>query len=87
MAKDMHSNVLKMLDNDTSKLVEKLAINIDELELSAGAEEMLFRNQIFTIKDFVDAVDAGKNVDSFDGTTEENAEEILQAMKAIGYVE
>ena len=65
---------------------EYMDVWMDELELSAGAEEMLSKNGIGIIKDFLDYLDSGKAISQLDGINQEIEDEILEELSKIGFL-
>ena len=66
--------------------MEFMGIRMDELELPAGAEEVLYKNQIGTIKDFLDYIDSGKSVGDLAGIDQEAENDILENLSKLGFV-
>ena len=62
-----------------------MGLYMDELELSAGAEAVLYKNQISTIKDFLDYLDSGREVADLGEISEEAEAEILKALEELGF--
>ena len=66
---------------------EYFGIGMDELELSAGALEVLRKNQITRISELLDYLDTGKTIDDINGMSDDIAEEIVDGLERLGFVE
>lgn len=65
--------------------MEHMNICIDELELAAVAEEILYKNQINYLSDLMDYLDKGKKITDIEGISEENADEIEAELAKLGF--
>ena len=66
---------------------EYFGIGMDELELFAGALEVLRKNQITRISELLDYLDTGKTIDDINGMSDDIAEEIVDGLEKLGFVE
>ncbi len=64
---------------------EYMGVGMDELELSAGALEVLRKNQITKISELLDYLDTGKTIDDVNGMNSDIAEEIVDGLGKIGF--
>jgi len=66
-------------------LVEDAEMYMDELELSASADEILSKNQIKSVKLLLDYLDKGNTIGDLTGIDGEIADEIINGLKTIGF--
>ncbi len=66
-------------------VLEHMGIGLDELELSAGALEVLRRSQIRTVGNFLDYLDKGKTISDIDGMNSEIEDEIVEGLTRLGF--
>lgn len=83
----------QMVMNDLTRpkrhgiLVDDAEMFMDELELSASTNEVLGKNQISTVKSFLDYLDSGKSISDLNGISDEVVSEIIEGLKTIGFIE
>ena len=65
---------------------EMMDIGLDELELSAGALDVLHRSQISKVDDLLDYLDTGKSISEIDGMRDEMEDELLEGLAKLGFV-
>ena len=66
-------------------VMEYMGIGLDELELSAGALEVLRRSQIKKVSDFLDYLDTGKTIGDIEGMNSDIEDEIVEGMERLGF--
>ena len=66
-------------------VLEHMGIGLDELELSAGALEVLRRSQIRTVGNFMDYLDKGKGISDIEGMNSEIEDEIVEGLTRLGF--
>ena len=65
---------------------EMMDIGLDELELSAGALDVLHRSQISKVDDLLDYLDTGKSISEIDGMGDEVEDELLEGLAKLGFI-
>lgn len=66
-------------------VLEHTGIGLDELELSAGALDVLHKNQVTKVGDFLDFLDSGKTIGDIDGMNSEIEEELVEGLSRLGF--
>ena len=66
-------------------VLEHMGIGLDELELSAGALEVLRGSQISKVADFLDYLDKGKAISDIEGMNPEIEDEIVEGLGRLGF--